>query len=99
MKPIFPQGSIDIMERTTYIIDYMASSIASKEANALIEQAGAFYILTDASDQIKKAMDEVIAFANAVNKSINEASSMQIIDERFSEILERNITPFKGCSA
>lgn len=91
MRLISAQSPVGIMERTMCIIDYMASSIASKEDNAPIEQAGAFFILSDASDNVKTAMDEVIQLTDALNASISEAIKLRLIDDRFEKILHRNI--------
>ena len=91
MKYVSPQAPIDILERISCVIDYMASSIATKEASALIEQAGAFFILSDASNKIKEAMDILIEQTKAINKTIEEATNLCLIDDRFEEILSRNL--------
>jgi len=89
MKKISVMTPMDILERTQCIIDYMASSIATKEASALIEQAGAFIILSDASDRIRDAMDEISVMARGINIVLAEALEQNLIDERFESIMDK----------
>lgn len=89
MKKISVMTTMDILERTKCIIDYMASSIATKESNALIEQAGAFIILSDAADRIRDAMDEISVMGRGINIVLSEALEQNLIDERFESILNK----------
>lgn len=87
MNTINQQLPMDILERTSCIVDYMASSIATKEVSALIEQAGAFIILSDVSDKIKDAMEYISVHTRIVNAVLAEAMEQGIIDERFDRLL------------
>jgi len=78
---------MDILERTSCVVDYMAASIATKEVSALIEQAGAFIILSDVSDRIKDAMEHISVQTRAINDVLIEAMEEGIIDERFERLL------------
>lgn len=82
---------IDILERASCVVDYMASSIATKEVNALIEQAGAFIILSNVSDNIKEAMEFASVHTQTINDTIIEALKEGIIDDRFERLLSSRL--------